>query len=420
MIRWLLENVGLMLLAVIIAVVVWIAQEWERDPILENVYDQKIPVEVENRPYGTDLVDGWEQDVTVRLRAPNSVWNRLTPGDIKAFLDVSPNQSPLEPGEYWVEVQVSVDLDPAILLEVEPKFLKIELEPIRSVTVPIFVEVQGEPDLGYEAQAPIVVSDTVKVQGLASQVDQVAEAVTRISLRGLRETWEGLAPALIPVDAQGNRVNGVTMEPSQIQVSVPIRPLPNVKEMSVTWTQVGQPAAGYHVTNVGIEPPVVRVRGPVFILNELPGFLTTVPISIEGRTESVVERLSLELPAGVSMFDPKEPAVQVTIQIEPFFDSVAVTRTLTFQGLRPGLAADASPKAVEVILFGPRPRLSGLLPEDVRVIIDLSDLGFGDEQQLEPVVVAPEEITVESILPSVVQVRVVRAPTPTPTPEPQE
>ncbi len=418
MIRWLLENVGLMLLAVIIAVVVWIAQEWERDPILENEFDQPIPVKIENPPYGTDLVDGWQQDVTVRLRAPESVWKDLTQENIRAFLDLSPNLTPLEPGAYWVEVQVSVELEPAVLLDVEPKFIKIELEPILVGTVPILVELQGEPDLGYEAEAPIVVSDTVKVRGLESQVDQVAEAVTRISLRGLRETWDGLAPALIPVDAQGNRVNGVTLEPSQIQVSVPIRPLPNVKAMSVTWTQVGQPAEGYHVTNVGIEPPVVRVRGPVFILNELPGFLTTVPISIEGRTETVVERLSLELPAGVSMFDPKEPAVQVTIQIEPFFDSVTVTRTLTFQGLRPGLAADASPKAVEVILFGPRPRLSGLLPEDVRVIIDLSDLSLGDESQLEPVVVAPEEITVEGILPSVVQVRVVRTPTPTPTPEP--
>jgi hypothetical protein len=144
--------------------------------------------------------------------------------------------------------------------------------------------------------------------------------------------------------------------------------------------------------------------------------LTTEPISIEGRTEDVVERLLLELPPGVSMFDPPEPVVQVTIEIDPFYDSVTVTRTLTFQGLSNGLTAVASPKDVEVILSGPRPRLSSLLPEDVRVVLDLSDLRLGDEEQLEPLVVAPEGIRVESIIPSVIQIRIERKPAPTPQP----
>jgi hypothetical protein len=52
----------------------------------------------------------------------------------------------------------------------------------------------------------------------------------------------------------------------------------------------------------------------------------------------------------------------------------------------------------------------------VRVVIDLSDMFLRDEAQVEPVVVAPEGITVESIIPSVVQVQMVREATPTPQP----
>jgi YbbR domain-containing protein len=419
MIRWLLENLGLMLLALVMSVVVWVAAQWESNPILEQEFEQPIPVEVRNLSSGTYLRDGWQQEVEVRLRAPESVWDRLSIADVSAVLNLSPNLTPLEPGEYDVEVQVSVDAEPALLLEIEPRFLRVELEAIRERTVPVTVEIRGEPELGYEAR-DAVYTDTVKVRGPASQVDQVTQAVTSVSIRGLRETWDGLAPSLNPVDAEGNRVNGVTLDPEQIQVSVPIRPLPNVKEMSVTWTQVGQPAEGYHVTNIGIDPPVVRVRGPVFILDDLTGFLTTVPISVEGRTDDVIERVPLELPPGIAMFDPKEPAVQVTIEIEPYIDSVAVTSTVAFQGLRPGLVARASPEVVEVILSGPRPRLSTLLPEDVRVIVDLSDLRLGDEGQLEPIVVPPEGITVGTIIPSVIQVQIEREPPPTLTPTPQE
>lgn len=418
MIRWLLENVGLIVLAFVIAVVVWIAAEWEADPIVEAEFDQPIPVSVENQPPGTHLVEGWQNEVQVRLRAPQSVWDRLSPDDFQAVLDLSPNLNPLEPDEYDVGVQVSIRLEPATLLRVEPDFIRIELEAIEERTVSVSIDVRGDPDLGYQA-GDAVYTDTVKVKGPTSQVNEVALAISSVSLRGARATVEENV-TLNPVDGDGKRMNGVTVIPEQIQVSVPVRPLPNVKEMSVTWTQLGQPAEGYHITNVGIEPPVVRVRGPVFVLRELPGFLSTEPISIAGRTEDVIERVPLELPPGISMFDPPEPAVRVTIQIDPFIDSVTVTRTLTYRGLRSGLTASASPQVVELILSGPRPLLSSLLPDDVRVVLDLSDLGVGYEGQNEPEVLLPEDITVESIIPSVIQVQIQRVPSRTPTPTPQE
>jgi YbbR domain-containing protein len=414
MIRWLLENVGLILLALIVAVVVWIAQEWERDPIVEDDYDQPISVVVQNQPSGTFLVEGWQQEVRVRLRAPQSVWDQLRPADFRARLDLSPNLSPLEPGEYDVGVQVSFDVEPAVLLGVEPEFIRIELEAIRQRAVPVVVQVRDEPDLGYQAGEPVYTA-TVKVEGPASQVDRVLQVESSISLVGARAPVEEQV-SLMPVDADGKRVSAVTLQPDRVQVRIPVRQQPNFKEMAVIVEILGQPAADYRVTNVSYTPSVVNVIGSPVVLGDLPGVLNTVPISIEGRTENVVERLALELPPGVSVVDPNELAVQVTIQIEPLPGSVTVTRTLTYQGLQPGLMPIASPAVVEVILSGPRPRLSALLPEDVRVILDLSDLRLGDEGQLEPVVVPPEGTTAESIIPSVIQIRIVRQPTPTPLP----
>ncbi len=412
MIRWLLENFGLLLLALVIAVVVWIAQESERDPIVEDDYQQPIPVVVQNQPSGTHLVEGWQAEVRVRLRAPQSVWDELRPTNFTALLDLSPNLAPLEPGEYDVGVQVSLNVEPATLLKVEPEFIRIELEAVLQRAVPVFVEVRGEPDLAYQAGEPVY-TDTVQVEGAASQVDRVLQAVSNISLQGARARVEEQV-ILTPVDAEGKRVNGVTLQPDRIQVRVPVKQRPNFKQMAVNVEILGQPATDYRVTNVSYSPSVVNVIGSPVVLDDLPGVLNTVPISIEGRTENVVERLALELPAGVSVVDPNELAVQVSIQIQPLPGSVTVSRTLTYQGLQPGLMPVASPEVVEVILSGPRPRLSALLPEDVRVILDLTDMDLGDENQIEPVVVPPEGTTVESIIPSVIQVRIVRLPTPTP------
>jgi YbbR domain-containing protein len=55
------------------------------------------------------------------------------------------------------------------------------------------------------------------------------------------------------------------------------------------------------------------------------------------------------------------------------------------------------------------------LGRDVRVILDLSDLGIGTHQ-IEPRVETPEGIVARSVLPATVQVIIERAPRGTPTP----
>jgi len=71
-----------------------------------------------------------------------------------------------------------------------------------------------------------------------------------------------------------------------------------------------------------------------------------------------------------------------------------------------------------VILSGPVPILDAMTPDDVRVVVDVSDLELGT-YQLEPQVeIIPDRIAVESIVPSTVELEIIIAPTPTPTSTP--
>lgn len=419
MIRWLVENVGLMLLALFFAVVVWGVAQWDKDPVLVDEFEQPIHVQIKNLPRGIHLVDGWQQEVHVRLRAAESVWDQLSPEQFETFLNLTRVQGPLEPGTYEIPVDVSTELESVDILGVEPTWIEVELEAIREHVVPVEITVRGEPELGYRADKPEVVSDTVKVRGPASQVNRVQQVVATVMLQGdEKEMAEAAVVSLTPVDAEGKRVNGVTLNPERVPVRVPIRRLFNYKEMVVNVDVLGDPAPDYYVARVDINPDVVRVVGSASTLDDLPGVLSTVPISIQGRTEDVIERLPLKLDPGIATVYPSEPAVQVTVEIEPYQGQVSLTRTLTFQGLRPNLVVISSHEVVEVILSGPRPRLSALQPEDVPVILDLSGLRLGQIEQLEPVVLQPEGITVDSVIPSVIQVEI--AWQPRVTPEPQE
>jgi YbbR domain-containing protein len=421
MIRWLVENVGLMLLALFFAILVWVAAEWENDPILIDEFEQPFVVQIRNLPPDTHIVEGEQQEVRVRLRATRSVWEQLSPDQFQVFINLSPaSQGPLEPGLYQVPVEVSTELDEVVILDVEPTWLEVELEAIQEQAAPVVVQVLGEPALGYQADAAQVISDTVQVRGPVSLLKQVSQLKASVVLQGNeKETVEKIVQ-LTPYDVDGGRVNGVTLDPERVLVHVPLRRLFNYKELIVDVAVQGEPAPDYHLAAMSVNPEVVQVIGSAAVLDDLSGIIATYPISIEGRTEDVVERLPLVLAPGTTMAYPNVPVVQVTIDIEPDQGQVTLTRTLTFHGLQPNLAALASPEVVDVILSGPLPRLSALLPDDVPVILDLSGMSLGDVEQLVPEVLQPEGITVDSILPAIVQVEIVREPLPTQEPEPTQ
>jgi YbbR domain-containing protein len=141
---------------------------------VERDFDQPIPVAVENQPPSTSLAEGWQQEVRIRLRAPQSVWNQLSVDDFTAVLDLSPNLNPLEPGQYDVEVQVFVDVEPADLLQIEPHFVRIELEAITERSVPVNIEVSGEPDRLSGGSANRYLMMNLR----SARVDQVVQAVS--------------------------------------------------------------------------------------------------------------------------------------------------------------------------------------------------------------------------------------------------
>ena len=92
-------------------------------------------------------------------------------------------------------------------------------------------------------------------------------------------------------------------------------------------------------------------------------------------------------------------------------------KSVEFQGLGEGLGATASPNLVDVLFCGPVPRLDAVSRriQDVHVVLDLTELGVGTHS-LTPVVLPLDEITVQSILPDVIEVEIAVLPTPTPTP----
>jgi YbbR domain-containing protein len=396
--RWLASNASLILFSLALAVLLWAVAVEQSDPSSERTFASAVPIAVNGIPDGMIVFDQSATQVYVTLRAPDSVWRNLRLDEMRATIDLSG----LDEGTHQLPVRVTVNRRPVMVRRVEPATVTVQLETMAEAVVPVNVQITGNTATGYIAQPATFSPLTATVRGPASLVARVVRATAQVSVAGARSAVDD-SFVLEPRDARGEMVPVVTLDPPQASVVVPVAKLGTFQDLVVRTELEGNVAPGYRISTVTVEPPVVTVFGRQDIVSQLPGYLDTEPLNIEGATESTEVELELLVPEGVSLLGLERPVVVVRVVVVPVEGSITVRRQVEIQGLSPGITATVAPTMVEVILSGPLPLLESLGESDVRVIVDLFELGPGS-YSLAPMVVQPPGVSAESVLPANVQV----------------
>jgi YbbR domain-containing protein len=406
--RWIAGNLPVAVLSLVLATVAWTVAVEEADPIRTERYLQAIPIGTTGRPDGMFIVGGVNDRVQVTVRAPESVWSGLRLEDFEAVVDLAG----VGPGTHELPVVVTLKKQPAEVLLVEPQTITLELQPWVERAIPVGLSVEGVPALAYLTRTISLTPTQVMVSGPQSYVDQVAQVGAHVSIQGATaDVDEELALAVL--DAEGQSVPLVTLDTEVVQVHVGVELREDFRTLAVKPIREGLVAPGYTITGFSVEPAEVTVSGAPEVIEALPGFIETEAINVEGAQSAVVAHPALSVPPNVALLPGQQ--ITVTFLVEAIESSLSTEITPTLEGLAPGLAATVSPETVEVFLTGPLPELEGLEFGDVRVVLDLFDLDPGT-YQIEPQVVVPDGVTKYSILPAIVQVEVIVAPTSTPLP----
>jgi YbbR domain-containing protein len=410
MLHRLLNNVGSIILALVLAIVVWVVAANEENPIVEDVFSEAVPIEIVNQPEGTIIFGEVTDTVQLTLRASQASWNDLSVNKFRAQVDLAG----LGTGVHDLEVQVTCSDDSVRIVEKKPEKTTVRLEELKEKEVEVKVNVLDNPPLGYSARPASATPSKVTITGPAPMVDQVVTAVVDFFLRNAKDTVERRVDLSLR-DAQDNVVGWVTPEPDEVTVQVPIEQRWGYKEVAVRTNWEGQVAPGYRIDNVSVNPSIVTVTGSPAALREIPGYLETAPVEVSNASADVVARMPLVLPEGVSLPLAGSQGVTVTVTVTAIESKLTLQSELIIQGLSPGLKATPSPRFVDVTLSGSLPKLDILKPENVQVTLDLFDLPPGTHKVV-PTAIAPEGIKVESILPDTIEVEISSVPTPSPTP----
>ncbi len=410
--RWLATNIRTILLAFILAVAVWISAVTAADPD-EIRSPIAVPLEIVGQEPSLIITSEIPSTVAVTLRAPRSVWERISAQEnsIRAILDISN----LSAGEHKRNIQIQIAARPVQLVLADPVSVSVILERRATRALPIDLSLSGQPAVGYQAGDPQTDVTEVVISGPESLVEKVQRARILLSFSGTRESIDQALPVLA-LDAQNAVVDGVSINPSSIHVSIPVSQQGGFRDVAVKVVVSGQVAAGYRLENISVFPPVITVfASDPQLVNALPGVIETETLDLQDAKETISTRLALLLPESISIVGAQ--TVQVTVEVSPIQTSVTLlNQPINVIGLSDGLAAQVSPQSVDVIISGPLPVLDALTPQDIIVNIDVTGLAAGTYQLTPTIEILVENVLVESILPGTVEVVLSVPGTGTPSP----
>ena len=404
--RSLLSFLGSLLLALVLATIIWINATQVQDPIRSQFI--QLEVDFVGQSEDSILVRPERQSVQIRIEWPESTIRQISPDNFAAFVDL--RQVPFgQSVSVPIEITSTVpDLDRSLPI---PEEVEVLLEQQVSREIPVELDIRGDVARGHVQGEPLIEPATISVSGPASLVEQLDFALATVFLNDVRETTFGEHRPIF-YDEQG-RVASTTnldLNMEEVQVTIPVEESDGFADKLITIDWEGYPAPGYRLLNASVDPPSVLVTGLPARINAMTR-LKTEPIDITGLTGTFNQQVTLDLPAGVSLDQDQE--IFVTIEVEPILSTDTHERNVELLGLREDMQASIDPEQVRVVLFGPLPALDSLVADDVRVTVDLFELISGTHR-IQPVVDLPERgIEVRSIRPETISVTISRTITPT-------
>lgn len=383
------------LLALGLATTLWARLALEQNPARTDVYPTEISVEAQNNESGV-MVVGDLPAIKLRLSAPQESWRRLQVSSFRANVDLNR----LGPGLHQVDVHVDVS-DPQVrLLEKLPSKINVRLEPLKEARVAVREELTGNLPFGYVARPELLQIDppVVTISGPETLVQRVTHALVAVRLDEARATIER---TMRPEPrGSGGVVGGVRVEPQTVAVTLPVQQQSSWKDVSLHSNYIGQPAAGYWVAGVTVEPGFVQIVGEAAVIGQVQ-FLETDPVDVAGAQGDVVRSVTIRRPQGVALAREQPAAVRVAVQPVPSQQVRQVA--VEIRGAAENLAASVAPPQVQVTLSGPAPVLARLEAGEVVATVNASALGNGSHTAA-VTASAPDTVRVERVQPEAVTV----------------
>lgn len=361
----------------LLATGVWYIAVTSADPINQRSFSS-IPIRIDVGS-DTEMTSSSALFAAVTLQGSQGTVSSRRSDDIEVRADLSR----LGPGTHSVPLVVNVarpesDSIRRLVWQTQPSQITVELESRESQTRKIVIELRNPPPIGYKNGDPELSIEEALVTGAASKVSQVVAVRGDLDLSASRNPI-AVDLRLRAVDADGNRVSDVDLEPQTASVSVSVSRRDDVKQVFVRPdVRLETLPDGFSIKSVSNEPSLLFISGAPEKLERISEVLYTQPISLENPQVDFVVSAPIQLPDDNLFIMGGDSNITVSIEILADIDSRQIDNIeVGHIGSDAEYTVSIVPTTISAIVTGPVVLVDALTVEDIQVIVDLAGYAPG-------------------------------------------
>ena len=380
------NNIGLKFLAVLIALVLWLAIVNVNDPE-KTITVSNIPISVTNESAITsrDMVYNVksEQYLNITVSGKRSIVSNLSAEDFRATASLKElskvNSIPVDVttknASNWVmgrKITIVKQSAQTILVDVE----NVEEKDFTDLVV----EYTGKVADGYVAGLSSMSTDEVTVKAPTSIIDKIKKVAVRCSLDGTNTNISKKCPVIL-YDKNDKEIKSDEIELSdkKIRVNVNVLRAKQVPISTINKDELGKPADGYVVDDVILSSDSITVYGSEESLDSIESLDIQDDIDVSDAKGDVTQNIDVtgKLPKGLSVSGESTITVKVLIK-------KLITRTFEYDAsevslndLSSDLDVQLVTKKVKVTLQGEEEVISQLTKDDMAISADLGKVKEG-------------------------------------------
>lgn len=371
------RNIGIKILAVILAAILWLVINNIEDPLTVKDF-HNIPVKrlneqaIKSKNQDYQVKEGDKIDITILAR--RSIADNLKESNFVATADLS---KVTDMNTITINISCPGYDDEVIIKKMSQQVMTITREEVVEKRELVKVRVKGEPADGFYV-AKKTSNTIVTVSGPKSKIEKIKEIIAEVDVTdeaqaGIIKTNEYVKV----VDEEGEEIDKSHLTFSQETVPITLEIYPT-KIIDVIVTTEGTPADGYYLTNTEYGPKEIEIAGKAEIIDKIDSL--TVTENIDGVSSDVIKEINLNdyLDDDLIIVDDDDTAF-INLTIEK-----GETRKITIRPddiiikNKPSLTARIQSTGPIILeLSGPGSELERITAKSITPYIDLNNYTYG-------------------------------------------
>jgi YbbR domain-containing protein len=377
------KNVGIKMIAVIVAALIWLTVVNISDPE-KTIVIYNIPITITDESAITDMNMVYNADnntsVNITISGRRSVVSKLSADDFRATASLKElskvNSVPVE----IVAVQSSIGRKVTIEKQ-SMQTMEVGVEEIKEQKFPITIEYSGSPYEGYVTDGYSLSKNSITVTAPVSVLDKIDKVVAKCDVDGESANFTRKCSISL-YDKHGIPIKSKDIKLSSKKVKVSVTIL-NKKEVPIIVKTVGNPTTGYHVESVEVSPKTIILVGAKNKLDEIESVVIEDTIDISDKTDDTVEEIDITqyLPDDVSVGEGNSNIVKVNIKINKLVTKkfTISTKNITVEKLNTDYKVTFVTKNIVVEIQGKNSVIKSISADDINTSINLNKYKEGTD-----------------------------------------